>query len=104
MHPTFYIKLISSFLYPTTCFCHTLVAGYYGFILAVHLSLVTPSVCLSIHTSFLYDNISIYQQISFRFGICICTKNVMLRIVNGQILIISDRGMALVSVPFYVLI
>ena len=42
----------------------------------------------SIRTSFPFDNLSIYKRISFKFCICICTKNVSLGIVNGQILII----------------
>ena len=46
---------------------HMLVAGYDVFRLAV---------CVSICTSFQYDDLSIYKQISFRFCICICTNNV----------------------------
>ena len=65
-----------------------------------------PSVCLSVRpsvvrtsvrTSFLFDNLSIYKRISFKFCICFCIKNVSLRIVNGQISIIYHRGMAFVN-------
>ena len=64
-----------------------------------------PSVCLSVcpyirpsvRTSFPFDNLSIYKWISFKFYICICTNNVSLGIVNGQISIIYHRVMALVN-------
>ena len=46
---------------------------------------------------------SIYKRSSFRFCICICTKNVSLGVVNEQILIISDRVMPLVNVQKRVL-
>ena len=55
------------------------------------------SVGPSVRTSFPFDNLSIYKRISFKFCICISTKNVSLRIVNGQISIIYHRLMALVS-------
>ena len=60
-----------------------------------------PSVCRSVHpsvrTSFPFDNLSIYKRISFKFCICICIKNVSLGIVNGQILVIYHRVLALVN-------
>ena len=58
---------------------------------------VCPSVYPSVRTSFPFDNLSIYKRISFKFCICICIKNVSLRIVNGQISIIWHRVMALVN-------
>ena len=77
-------------------------AGYCVFTLAVRVS-VRPSVRpfvvpTSIHTSFPLDNLSIYIRISFKFCICICTNNVSLGIVNGQISIIYHKVMALVNV------
>ena len=66
-----------------------------------------PSVCLSIHLSvvrpsdgtlFPFENLSIYEGISFKFCICIYINNVSLGIVNGQISIIYHRVMALVNV------
>ena len=72
---------------------HTLVAGYYVFTLAARVS-IGPSV----RTLFPFDNLSIYKRISFKFCICICTNNVLLGIVNGQISIIFHRVMALVNV------
>ena len=61
---------------------------------------VRPSVVrTSVRTSFPFDNLSIYQRISFIFCICTCSNNVSLGIVNGQISIINHRVMALVNVP-----
>ena len=46
---------------------------------------VCPSVvCTSVCTSFPFDSLSIYERISFKFCICICTNNVSLGIVNRQ--------------------
>ena len=50
--------------------------------------------CPSVHTLFLFENLSIYQRISLKFGICICLDNILLGILAVQILIISDRIMA----------
>ena len=81
---------------------HKLVAGYYVFTLAVRVSVRLSVVCTnvrpSVHTSFPFDSLSIYKRISFKFCICICTNNVSLGIVNGQISIIYHRVMALVNV------
>ena len=55
---------------------------------------IRPSVC----TSFPFDSLSIYKRISFKFCICICTNNVSLGIVNGQISMIYHRDKALVNV------
>ena len=52
----------------------------------------------SVRTSFPFDSLSIYKRISFKFCICICTNNVSLGIVNGQISIIYHRVMELVNV------
>ena len=58
--------------------------------------LVYPSIC---HTSFPFNNLSIYQRISFKFCICFCTINVLFVLgINGQISIIYHRVMALVNV------
>ena len=44
-----------------------------------------PSICLSALRFHLITYIFIYKQILFKFCICICTNNVSLGIVNGQI-------------------
>ena len=67
-----------------------LMVGYYVFMLAARVS-ARP-------TSFAFDNLSIYKRIAFKFCICICTNNVPLGIVNGQISIINHRVLALVNV------
>ena len=90
--------LMNSFIFISH---QTLVAGYYVFRLAVCVS-VHLSFCPSVRspyipTLFPFDNLSIYKQISFKFCICICTKNVSLGIVNGQISIIYHRVMAFVN-------
>ena len=86
------------FLYPIT--------RYYtpphisGGVLSFHIGrpCVRPSVRSPyVRTSFPFDNFSICKQISFKFCICICIKNVSLGIVNVQISIIYHRGMALVN-------
>ena len=61
--------------------------------MAGYMAAVFPSVrCLYVHpsvrTSFPIDSLSIYKRISFKVCICICTNNVSLGIVNGQISII----------------
>ena len=68
-----------------------LVAGYYVFMLAVRVSAHPHFVCVP-------NNLSIYKRISFKFCICICTNDVALGIVNGQISIIYHRVLALVNV------
>ena len=73
-------------------------AGYYVFMSAVHVSVHWSVVIMSIHTLFPFDNLSNYQQTSSKFCTCICTKNIWLEIVNGQISIIYHRVMALVNV------
>ena len=62
-----------------------------------------PSECLSVRsmyvrTSFPFDYLSIYERISFKFCVCICTNNISFGIVNVQISIIYHRVMALVNV------
>ena len=79
---------------------HVCGGGGVCFHVGVHVS-VRPSVvctCMSIRTLFPFDNLSIYKQISFIFCICICTNNVSLGTVNGQISIIYHRVMVLVNV------
>ena len=71
-------------------------AGYYVFTLAVRVS-VRLYVRPSVRTSFPFDNLSIYKRISFKLCVCMCTKNVSLGVVNGQISIIYHRVMALVT-------
>ena len=46
----------------------------------------------SVRTSFTFDNLSIYWQISFKVCICICFKSDLLGIVNGQSSIIYWGG------------
>ena len=67
----------------------TLVAGYYVFTLAVHVSVRLsdrPSVIrTSIRPHFVpFDNLSIYKRILFKVCICICTNSVSHGIVNVQ--------------------
>ena len=57
-------------------------AGYYGFILDVHPSVVHPSVCLY----FAYDNLSKYQCMVTKLGMCIDIVEILFGIANGQIL------------------
>ena len=66
--------------------------------LSVRPSVVRTSVRPSVRSSFPFDNLSIYEQISFKYCICICTSNVSLGVINGQISIINHRVMALVNV------
>ena len=63
---------------------HTIVAGYYGFTLVVHVSL-----CLSVF-SFPDDNLSKYQWIFTKLGMCIDIVEIWCGIANGQILSIFD--------------
>ena len=90
-------------------FLYTLVAGYCVFMLAVcvsvHLSVHSTYIrlsILSVHTSFRSDNLSIYKRISFKFCVWVCNVPRISRlevngIVNGQILTIYNRVMALVN-------
>ena len=73
--------------------CDTLVVGYYVFCLSLVCRLyLCPS---ALHFCLIK---SIYQWISFKFCICICTNKVSLWIVDGQISIIYHRVVALVSI------
>ena len=66
---------------------HTIVAGYYGFMLGVHES-VRPSV----HPfSFPDDNLSKHQWIFTKLGMCIDIVEIWFGIANGQISSIFDR-------------
>ena len=66
--------------------------------LSVCLSVRSLNVHPSVRTSFPVDSLSIYKRISLKFCICICTNNVSLGIVIGQISLIYHRVMALVNV------
>ena len=77
---------------------HRLVAVYYVFTLAVHVSVCQFVHSTSIRTLFPLDNWSTYLWISFKLCICIHTNTVSLGIVNGQISIIHHRVVALVSI------
>ena len=66
--------------------------------LSVRLSVRPSVVHTSVRTSFPFDNLSIYKQISFKKCICIFTNIVSLGIVTGPISIINYRVMALVNV------
>ena len=65
---------------------------------SVRPSVVCTYVRPPVRTSFPFDSLSIYKQISFKFCICICIYNISFGIVNGQISIIYHRGLALVNV------
>ena len=60
---------------------HTIVAGYYGFTLEVHVS-VYPSVG---PFSLPDDNLSKHQCIFTKLGMCIDMKDIWFGIANGQI-------------------
>ena len=65
---------------------HTIVAGYYGFILDVRES-VCPSVShTSVRLSFSNDNLSKHQWIFTKLGMCIDIVEIWFRIADGQIL------------------
>ena len=72
-------------------------SGWPSECLSFYSSARSPYVRPSVHTSFPFDNLSIYKRISFKFCICICIKNVSIVIVNGPISIICYRVMALVN-------
>ena len=68
---------------------HKIVAGYYGFTLDVRVS-VCPSVCQSyiypsIRFSFSDDNLSKYQWIFTKLGMCIDIMEIWFGIANEQI-------------------
>ena len=83
------------FLYTIYIFIHrhTIVAGYYDFTLdvcvtvhpSIHQSVVRPSVCLSVHISFLDDNLSKHQWIFTKLGMCIDIVEIWFGIAIGQI-------------------
>ena len=84
-------------------YIHTVNFFTSGRVLQVYFHRGNSYICPSIHNkyvciSFPFANLSIYQQISFNICRCIYTKNGSLGIINGQILIISHRVMALFSV------
>ena len=53
------------------------------------------SVRPTVSTSFPFDNLSIYQRIFFRLGMCIGLGKISVGIVNGQISMSSDGVIAL---------
>ena len=64
---------------------HTIVTGYYGFTLDVHVP-VRPSVIRpSVRFSFPDDNLSKHQRIFAKPGMCINVVDICFRIANGQI-------------------
>ena len=69
---------------------HTIVAGYYGIMLAVH-----PSVCQSYVPQSIFsvpdDNLSKSQWIFTKLNVCIDIVEIWFGIVNGQISSIFDR-------------
>ena len=69
---------------------HTIVAGYYGFTLDVHVSApqsyVCPSVRPPVRFSFPDDNWSKHQWIFTKLGMCIDIVEIWFGIANGQIL------------------
>ena len=71
---------------------HTIVAGYYGFTLDVHVS-VRPSVShTSVHPFFILDdNLSKHKRIVTKLGMCIDIVEIWFGIANGQISSKSDR-------------
>ena len=73
---------------------HTIVAGYYGFMLVVRES-VCPSVRRtsvrpSVRFSFPGDNLSKHQWIFTKLGMCIDIVEIWFGIANGQIRSIFD--------------
>ena len=68
---------------------HTIVAGYYGFMLvlceSVHLSVRRPSV-----SPFSDDNLNKHQWIFTKLGMCIDIVEIWFGIANGQISSIFD--------------
>ena len=70
--------------------CHVLLPSQtreigYIFTVSVHVSVHPSFRSTYLRTLFSFYNSNIYQQIQFKFCICICTKNVSLGIVNGLI-------------------
>ena len=64
---------------------HTIVAGYYGFTLDVHMS-VRPSISRpSVRFSFPDDDLSKHQWIFTKLGVCIDIVDIWFGNANGQI-------------------
>ena len=64
---------------------HTIVAGYYGFTLDVRVSAHPTVHHLSVRFSFPDDNLSKYQWIFTKLGMCIDIVEIWFGIPNGQI-------------------
>ena len=63
--------------------CHTIVAGFYGFMLDIRVSSVVHP---SLRFSFSDDNLSKHQWIFTKLGMCIDIVEIWFGIANGQIL------------------
>ena len=61
-------------------------AGYYGFMLDVHVSVHLSIRRMSVHFSFPDDNLSKHQWIFTKLGMCIDIMEIWFGIANGQIL------------------
>ena len=64
---------------------HTILARYYGFTLCVHVSVHLSYICPSI-LSFLDNDLSKYQWIFTKLGMCIDNVEIWFGITSGQIL------------------
>ena len=64
---------------------HTIVAGYYGFTLDIHVSVSSSVVHPSVHISFPDDNLSKHQWIFTKLGMCIDIVEIWFGIANEQI-------------------
>ena len=66
---------------------HTIVAGYYGFTLDVHVLAIRPPVSrTSVRFSLPNDNLNTHQWICTKLGVCIDIVEIWFGIANGQIL------------------
>ena len=70
-------------------------AGYYSFTLVIHLSVIHSSVICQSIILFLEDNLSKYQWILTKLGMCIYIVEIWFGIANVQILTIFDRFICL---------
>ena len=81
---------------------HTIVVGHYDILLVTVCVSIHPSVHLCIVCPFVFsfpdDNLSKYQWIFTKFGICIEIVEISFGIANGQILSIFDKSYLLASV------
>ena len=78
---------------PTSTFfipCHTIVVGYYGFMLVVSVSVRPLYIHPSVRFLFPDDNSSKHQWIFNKLGMCIDIVEIWFGIANGQISSIFD--------------